>query len=184
MTAPEVERDEKILTPDALRFLKELHQKFDKRRLQLLAKRKQVQSMLDDGALFPDFVESSRQLRDDRSWTGAKIPEDMLVTFLVTSSKPLITLLLFLNNRWSNLYKYFLKDRRVEITGPTDRKMVINALNSGAKVFMADFEDANTPSWRNQLEGQMNLYDAVREEISYKNEATRKLYTLNKEHAG
>ena len=48
-----------------------------------------------------------------------------------------------------------LQDRRVEITGPTDRKMVINALNSGAKVFMADFEDANTPTWENLMEGQM-----------------------------
>ena len=47
-----------------------------------------------------------------------------------------------------------LQDRRVEITGPTDRKMVINALNSGAKVFMADFEDANSPTWENLLEGQ------------------------------
>lgn len=72
----------------------------------------------------------------------------------------------------------------MEITGPTDRKMVINALNSGAKIFMADFEDANTPSWRNQVEGQMNLYDAVRDEISYTHPTTKKVYTLNKEHAG
>src|SRR3984893_6168456 len=50
-----------------------------------------------------------------------------------------------------------LQDRRVEITGPVDRKMVINALNSGAKLFMADFEDANTPSWINQVEGKINL---------------------------
>src|SRR5215813_14577133 len=54
-----------------------------------------------------------------------------------------------------------LLDRRVEITGPTDRKMVINALNSGANVFMADFEDANTPTWDNLIEGQINLCDAV-----------------------
>src|SRR5262245_20281255 len=53
-----------------------------------------------------------------------------------------------------------LRDRRVEITGPTDRKMVINALNSGARVFMADFEDANAPTWSNLLEGQLNLIDA------------------------
>ncbi len=52
-----------------------------------------------------------------------------------------------------------LQDRRVEITGPTDRKMVINALNSGAKVFMADFEDANSPTWDNLIEGQINLMD-------------------------
>ena len=57
-------------------------------------------------------------------------------------------------------------DRRVEITGPTDRKLVINALNSGAKGFMADFEDANSPTWRNQVEGQANLVDAVEGTIS------------------
>jgi malate synthase len=55
-----------------------------------------------------------------------------------------------------------LQDRRVEITGPTDRKMVINALNSGARCFMADFEDANAPTWSNMVEGQINLADAVR----------------------
>src|SRR3979490_124181 len=58
-------------------------------------------------------------------------------------------------------------DRRVEITGPTDRKMVINALNSGASTFMADFEDANCPTWANMIEGQVNLYDAVRGSISF-----------------
>src|SRR2546421_13001680 len=58
-------------------------------------------------------------------------------------------------------------DRRVEITGPTDRKMVINALNSGASTFMADFEDANCPTWANMIEGQANLYDAVRGSISF-----------------
>ncbi|HEX4034631.1 MAG TPA: malate synthase A, partial [Solirubrobacteraceae bacterium] len=52
-----------------------------------------------------------------------------------------------------------LTDRRVEITGPTDRKMVINALNSGARVFMADFEDSNSPTWENMVDGQRNLTD-------------------------
>jgi len=60
-----------------------------------------------------------------------------------------------------------LIDRRVEITGPVSRKMVINALNSGAKVFMADFEDSNSPNWRNNIEGQINLRDAVNETISF-----------------
>ena len=55
-----------------------------------------------------------------------------------------------------------LLDRRVEITGPVDRKMIINALNSGANVFMADFEDSNSPTWQNNLEGQVNLRDAIR----------------------
>jgi malate synthase len=60
-----------------------------------------------------------------------------------------------------------LLDRRVEITGPVDRKMVINALNSGARVFMADFEDANSPTWSNNLEGQINLRDAAEGTIDY-----------------
>jgi malate synthase len=59
------------------------------------------------------------------------------------------------------------EDRRVEITGPTDRKLVINALNSGAKGFMADFEDANSPTWANQVEGHVNLIDAIEGTISY-----------------
>ncbi len=60
-----------------------------------------------------------------------------------------------------------LQDRRVEITGPTERKMIINALNSGAKVFMADFEDSNSPTWENILQGQANLRDAVNGTIAY-----------------
>lgn len=64
-----------------------------------------------------------------------------------------------------------LRDRRVEITGPTDRKMVINALNSGAKAFMADFEDSLSPTWQNVMEGQQNLRDAVRREITYEHPA-------------
>jgi malate synthase len=60
-----------------------------------------------------------------------------------------------------------LEDRRTEITGPTDRKMVINALNSGARVFMADFEDANSPTWINMIEGHVNLRDAIRRTITF-----------------
>ncbi|MGH8713251.1 MAG: malate synthase A, partial [Casimicrobiaceae bacterium] len=60
-----------------------------------------------------------------------------------------------------------IQDRRVEITGPVDRKMIINALNSGANVFMADFEDANTPTWDNNIQGQINLRDAIRRRIDY-----------------
>ncbi|MEP6996800.1 MAG: malate synthase A [Betaproteobacteria bacterium] len=60
-----------------------------------------------------------------------------------------------------------IQDRRVEITGPVDRKMIINALNSGASVFMADFEDANTPKWDNNIQGQINLRDAIRRQIDY-----------------
>jgi len=70
-----------------------------------------------------------------------------------------------------------LLDRRVEITGPTDRKMVINALNSGASTFMADFEDANCPTWHNMIDGQANLRDAVRRTIAFEQGA--KSYRLN-----
>ena len=75
-----------------------------------------------------------------------------------------------------------LQDRRVEITGPTDRKMVINALNCGAKVFMADFEDANAPSWDNMLRGQINLRDAIDGSITFTNPDGR-FYQLNEETA-
>ena len=73
-------------------------------------------------------------------------------------------------------------DRRVEITGPTDRKLVINALNSGAKGFMADFEDANSPTWSNQVEGHVNLIDAIDGTITY-DSSDGKHYELNDEIA-
>ncbi|MGH2810300.1 MAG: malate synthase A, partial [Actinomycetota bacterium] len=75
-----------------------------------------------------------------------------------------------------------LRNRRIEITGPTDRKMVINALNCGAKVFMADFEDANTPAWVNLISGQANLIDAVGRTISLET-PEGKTYRLNDEVA-
>jgi malate synthase len=72
-----------------------------------------------------------------------------------------------------------LMDRRVEITGPVDRKMIINALNSGAKVFMADFEDANAPTWANNLEGQVNLKDRWAGKLSHVDPASGKSYALS-----
>lgn len=72
-----------------------------------------------------------------------------------------------------------LLDRRVEITGPVDRKMVINALNSGASVFMADFEDASTPTWHNMVDGQNNMMDAARGTIAFDDPASGKSYRLN-----
>ena len=71
-----------------------------------------------------------------------------------------------------------LLDRRVEITGPVDRKMIINALNSGAKVFMADFEDANSPTWANLIEGQINLKDRWAGTIDFTDPTTGKAYKL------
>ncbi len=75
-----------------------------------------------------------------------------------------------------------LQDRRVEITGPVDRKMIINALNSGANVFMADFEDSHSPTWQATIEGQMNLRDAIRGTITFTN-PDGKQYQLNEQTA-
>lgn len=76
-----------------------------------------------------------------------------------------------------------LQDRRVEITGPVDRKMIINALNSGAKTFMADLEDSNSPTWDNTIQGQQNLLDANKGIISLEDKNRQKSYTLNEETA-
>ena len=76
-----------------------------------------------------------------------------------------------------------IEDRRVEITGPPVRKMVINALNSGANVFMADFEDSNCPTWENCLQGQENLRDAVQKNIEYTDPTTKKNYKLKDQTA-
>ncbi|BCL78247.1 malate synthase [Ktedonobacteria bacterium brp13] len=75
-----------------------------------------------------------------------------------------------------------IQDRRVEITGPVDRKIIINALNAGARVFMADFEDAHAPTWQGTIQGQINLYDAIRRRITYTNQAG-KTYTLHEQTA-
>lgn len=75
-----------------------------------------------------------------------------------------------------------LQDRRVEITGPVDRKMIINALNSGANCYMACFEDASTPTWKNMIEGQINLYEAIRKKIDF-TAPNGKYYALNKDTA-
>ncbi len=76
-----------------------------------------------------------------------------------------------------------LVDRRVEITGPVDRKMIINALNSGASVFMADFEDSNSPTWANNLEGHLNLRDAIERTITFEAPDGGKSYRLNEKVA-
>jgi malate synthase len=123
-----------ILTAGALQFITRLATEFEPRRRELLARRRQRQTELDQGKM-PDFLPETREIRES-DWTVAPIPQDLL-------------------------------ERRVEITGPVDRKMIINAMNSGASVFMADFEDANAPTWDNLIEGQINLYDTVRGAIHY-----------------
>src|SRR5438067_4314289 len=115
---------EEVLTPSALEFLAELHERFNGRRLDLLEAREERQDRFDAGEL-PDFQEDTRDIRE-AEWTIGSIPSDLL-------------------------------DRRVEITGPTNAKMLINALNSGAQAFMADFEDATSPTWEELVQGQVNL---------------------------
>ncbi|HEY0609024.1 MAG TPA: malate synthase A [Chitinophaga sp.] len=103
------------------------------------------------------------QLRIDNGWTPHFLPE-------TTSIR---------EGKWRvNPAPPDLQDRRVEITGPVDRKMIINALNSGAKIFMADFEDSNAPNWDNTIEGQINLRDAINGIISYTNAENGKVYVL------
>ncbi len=124
-----------ILSPDAVAFLRELHERFEPTRLSLLDARQRRQEAFDRGEV-PVFLPETEPIRN-AAWTVAQIPKELL-------------------------------DRRIEITGPTERKMVINALNSGARVFMADFEDANAPTWNNCIDGQRNLIDANRRTISWR----------------
>lgn len=135
---------EKIVTPEVLEFLQELHLNFNHKRIELLRKREELQAGSDKGML-PEFPKETEEIRNSK-WTAAPIPEALL-------------------------------DRRVEITGPVDRKMVINALNSGAKTFMADFEDSCSPTWLNLIQGQQNLKDAVNKTISL--EQNGKKYELD-----
>ena len=141
---------ERILTPEALSFVAELHGMFDARRQELLAARATRQARIDAGDI-PGFLPETNEVRSS-NWQVTDTPDD-------------------LQQRWA------------EITGPVDRKMVINALNSGADVFMADFEDANSPTWENCVDGQLNLYDAVRRQIRLEDEARGRVYELNEEIA-
>ena len=134
-----------ILSPSALEFLSELHDRFNGQRIELLAERKERQARFDAGEL-PDFLEETRDIRE-AEWVVGPIPRD-------------------------------LHDRRVEITGPTNAKMVINALNSGAKVFMADFEDATSPTWDELIEGQVNLRDYWLGRLDYTDASTGKRYAV------
>jgi len=136
---------QRVLTPEALTFLAELHQRFNGRRLELLARRNERQEQIQHGKL-PDFLDETRTIRES-DWQVGPTPDD-------------------------------LRDRRVEITGPAEAKMMINALNSGAQAFMCDFEDSLSPTWDNILQGQINLQDAVRRQLVFKNEAGKQ-YALN-----
>jgi malate synthase len=143
-------RQDEILSAEALAFVAGLHRRFNRRRLELLARRMERQEDFDAGKL-PDFLPDTKSIRDG-DWTVAKIPADLL-------------------------------DRRVEITGPVDRKMIVNALNSGAKVFMADFEDATSPVFANMVEGQANLKDRWAGTIDFTDPTSAKAYALKSETA-
>jgi malate synthase len=125
---------QEVLSSEALDFVAELHNRFEPRRQELLAARREQAAELARGGTL-DFLAETREIREG-DWRVAEPPSDYL-------------------------------DRRVEITGPTDRKLVINALNSGARGFMADFEDANSPTWANQVGGHVNLVDAIEGTIEY-----------------
>lgn len=135
LTAPAVRRQDEILTPEALEFLRRLHQSTASRRQELLQLRQQSRARISNGT-DPRFLPETRHIRDDDGWKVAPIAPG-------------------------------LEDRRVEITGPVDRKMTINALNSGARVWLADMEDSSTPSWSNVINGQLNLRDALAGRIDF-----------------
>ncbi len=118
------------------------------------------------------FEPQRRQLMDARAERQAKFDGGALPDFLPETRK-------IRENDWKIAgIPDDLLDRRVEITGPTTRKMIINALNSGAKVFMADFEDALSPTWVNIVEGQINLKDYWQGQIDFTEEETGKLYAV------
>ena len=144
VSGPPVDQSEEILTPAALEFLAELHDRFAARRDELLDLRQLRRDAVAVGEPM-DFLAETAEIRAG-DWTVAPIPA-------------------------------YLADRRVEITGPTDRKMTINALNSGAKIWLADLEDANTPAWSNVISGQVNLRDAIRRTIELDQDG--KSYRLN-----
>ncbi|WP_105035349.1 malate synthase A [Cryobacterium aureum] len=135
VTGPLGDRYDEILTPDALEFLAELHERFAGTRHDLLAARLQTRVDAANGR-DPRFLSETASIRLDPTWS-------------VAGAGP------------------GLEDRRVEITGPTDRKMAINALNSSAKVWLADQEDATSPTWTNVIEGQLTLFDQVRGQLSF-----------------
>ncbi len=132
---PVRDRYDEILTPGAIAFLAELHQRFSGRRHDRLSDRLRRRFEIGNGH-DPAFRDDTRHIREDDSWQ-------------VAGAGP------------------GLEDRRVEITGPTDPKMTINALNSGAKVWLADQEDATSPTWRNVVEGQLSLRDAIRGQLRF-----------------
>ena len=135
---PSVPGSTEVLTPEALEFVAELHDRFLGRRQELLRERQVQRERWANGA-DPCFRPETAHIREDLTWR-------------VAGAGP------------------GLEDRRVEITGPTDRKMTVNALSSGAQVWLADLEDATAPTWENIVGGQWSLLDAVRRQIDFTTE--------------
>ncbi|SMC49335.1 malate synthase A [Chryseobacterium sp. YR221] len=127
-------------------------------------------------ALHQNFNDKRLELLKERKKTQQEFDKSVLPKFLYETEE-------IRNGNWTcaSLPEDLL-DRRVEITGPVDRKMIINALNSGAHTFMADFEDSSSPTWENCIEGQINLSDAVSRKIDFTNE-NGKAYKLNEKTA-
>ncbi|MGW8377059.1 malate synthase A [Streptomyces sp. ODS28] len=143
--ATPVERQDEVLTEEALAFVAELARRFGPRRDELLAKRHERREEIARTSTL-DFLPETASVREG-DWQVAPAPAA-------------------------------LNDRRVEITGPTDRKMTINALNSGARVWLADFEDASAPTWENVIGGQLNLTDAYERRIDFTDPKSGKSYAL------
>ncbi len=151
-------------------------------RVEILGARVDEAILSDEALAFVGMLERRfgarrRQLLDDRDAFQARIDDGALPRFRPETAD-------IRAGDWTIAgVPADLRDRRVEITGPVDRKMVINALNSGARVFMADFEDATAPSWEAMIQGQANLRDAVSRTISHTDERRGKQYALNDEIA-
>jgi len=126
--------------------------------------------------LHKQFSTQRKALLEKRQQVQHKIDKGILPTFLSETKH-------IREGEWkANDIPADIQDRRTEITGPVERKMIVNALNSGAKVFMADFEDSNSPTFDNCIEGQINLCDAIRHNIDFTT-PQGKTYQLNEKHA-
>ncbi len=151
--------------------------------LQVLAPYPEGTEALFDDALLALFDELGRRFRDpvDRLLAARKALQDELDAGATLDFLPETRDIR--ESEWTVAeIPADLQDRRVEITGPVDRKMIINALNSGARVFMADFEDSSTPTWANMIHGQQNLHDAARRTIEF-TAGNGKHYTLDDDRA-
>ena len=135
-------RFDEILSADALRFIADLHRRFDVRRHELLARREARQIRFDEGEL-PDFLADSEEIRN-ADWQVADVPDEVT-------------------------------DRRVEMTGPVERRALIEGLNSKARVYMADFEDGTSPTWSNLVEGQLNVRDRWHDRLTMTDPSEKEL---------